>query len=296
MNRASSTRIGCYLDCPRKFWYEHTVLGSRPVVANRPMAIGTVFHALVEFYQTHGSWPSAEEFRALPGNYEAPHVAADLEEGIYEEAEEMAHFLASSRPDLLELPSGSSVELNLEDWDLEFYPGGPAVGGYIDVFIPSERLIRDWKSRGSFRYMPRTLDDFMKNVQLCYYAAAAAYYHGWDSAVVEHVNVLRPSKGGPLVEPIRFEIPGWYLQGVWEHLASSVVPGMVQTYGAKGPGSVSRNTAACWNYGRCSHMAYCEPAEDEPSPIDDALGLLVGRSPKPSALDSALEALKPSTR
>jgi hypothetical protein len=276
MNRASSTRIGCYLDCPRKFWYEHTVVGDQPVIPNRPMAVGTVFHALVEFYQTNGRWPSRREFDSLPGNYEAPRVAAALEAGVYEEAEEMAFYLEAERPDLLELPEDSSVEFNLETLDLEFYPGGPKVGGYLDVFIPSERLIRDWKSRGSFAYMPRNLDDFMKNVQLCYYGAAMAYYHGWDSIVVEHVNVLRPSKGGPLIEPIRFEIPSWYLQGVWTHLSETVVPAMVETYAASAPGEVERNTAACWNYGRCAHMAYCEPAYDEPSPVDDALALLVG--------------------
>lgn len=276
--RISSTPLGAYIDCPRKFWYEHGAVRPHPVQANPPMAVGTCFHALVEFYQTHNNrWPSHREFEQMKGNYDDPIEAVNrFGKSVLDQAWEMAFYMEEHRPDLLELPEGASVEFNVETLGIEFYPGGPVAGGYLDVFIPEQRLIRDWKCRGGFHYVPRTPDDFMKNVQLCYYAAIMAFHFGWDSVTVEHVNILRPDRGGPEILPIQYELPAFYLQGVWAHLVETVVPEMVAAHAEPDELEIERNIIACFKYGKCSHYTYCHPANNESNEWADALALLGG--------------------
>lgn len=244
---------------------------------SRPMAVGTVFHGLVEFRQERGRWPSRREFDKMPGNYSAPSDAVrQFGEEVFAEGEKLAYFVEEERPDLLECPEGCLVEFDVGTLGIEFYENGPTAQGYLDIFLPEERTIRDWKCRGSFRYILRTPEEFKKNVQLSYYAALVARHYDWPDVTVEHLNVLRTDKGGPAIQQTSYKLERDFLDEVWHEMVSSIVPGMDDVYSEDVEKKVTRNTASCWNYGGCTHRKYCLPAEDESSPVQDALAMIAG--------------------
>lgn len=272
--RISSSPLTSFVDCPRKAWFEYTPQGGEPVKPNKAMATGTVFHAFMEFWLEHGRLPAKSEFRRLKGNYDDPIEAVKQFPSTYDAAMECALYVIEET-DILEDLEGAEVEVDLEDFDLRPVPGGPVFGGYIDLFKKEEQLIGDWKVRGGFHYVPRTYADFKANPQLCYYAACCAYIFGWEGHVtVQHINVLRPDRGGPEVLPIKVDIPVSYLRGVFEYIVDSIVPDMVAIAAEEDMRLVPRNQAACFKYGRCAHYGSCEPHIDEETPELDALAML----------------------
>lgn len=273
--RISSSPLTSYVDCPRKAWFEYTPQGGKPVKTNRAMAAGTVFHAFMEFFLHKGRWPARSEFAAMEGNYSDPIEAVRQFPDVYDDAFLSAEYVLQET-DILQRAKaeGAEIEVDIEEWDYRPVPGGPVYGGYVDLLTESEQKISDWKFRGGFGYVPRTYADFKANPQLCYYAAVCAYHFGWESVTVEHLNVLRPDRGGPKVLPIAVELPSSYLRGIWQHLKDTIVPDMVHIAGVEDMTLVPRSQSACFKYGKCSHYGYCEPHVDESTPEIDALALL----------------------
>jgi hypothetical protein len=264
MERVSSTPLGQYLDCPRKFWYAKRELKPQiDTVTNAAMAYGTIFHAFMEFRAMRGRWPTRGEFDEMKGSYDDPVDAARKFPAQYKAAFAAAQYLLSERPDLAVFDDDVELEKPLDDFGLEI--GGVTSSGFIDVFLPSQRLIRDYKTRGSFGYIPRTQEDFHADAQLCYYGAAVAFAMGWDTINVQHVNVLRPKPGqGHAIEVVTHALPVGYLRGVWEHLDRTVVPDMkrlAEDVGDELDVPVSRGQ--CWKYGKCAHFNYCGATREE---------------------------------
>jgi hypothetical protein len=262
MNRVSSTSIGTFITCPRKFWYRYReLLPAHPQEVNEAMATGTVFHAFMEFRASRGRWPTDGEFAEMKGSYDDPIEAVRRFPRSKAAGFTMAQRVLAQRPDLVEFDEDTELEHPLDAFGLTL--GDVAASGFIDVFFPSRRLIRDYKTRGSFRYMPRTPEDFRADVQQSYYAAAVAGANGWDSIQVEHVNVMRPDKGEG-IEVVTVEIPVSYLKGVWTHLDETVVPEMRRlAEEVADEKDVPVNRGACWTYGKCPFFGICGATREE---------------------------------
>lgn len=271
--RLSSTPLGCFLTCQRKLWEEHSGHpGSHPVQSNEMMAFGTIFHAFAEFRQTHGRWPSSPEFNRMEGNYDDPRVARDRYPHLYQPALDTAMWVEENHPECFEQPADARAEVPLSEFGLSL--AGSVAGGYIDLFVPSQQKIVDWKTRGGFHYVPRTKEDFFADPQLCYYAAAVALAMGWETVTVEHWNVLRPDKGGPAFMLCSVDLPAYYLRGVWRHLEDIVVPAMQVVHGTLDPQLVERSVENCYSKGPCAHLPYCLPSYTEEE--HDPFALLLG--------------------
>lgn len=264
--RVSSTSLTTFLDCPRKWIYNHF---SRPesFVVSYPMAVGTLFHAIQEWRMTHnGQTPSLNRVKLMDGNYDPPSQALVDHPSAWEEAVEMARVYPPDRWfDECPLdPEHRVIEASVDDWSIISRPdlGGVLLGGYIDVLDRHLFRISDWKTRGGFRYAPETFQEFLDDVQLCYYAALAARQYEWPYAVVRHLNVQRTSKGKASEEALH-EIPRWFLDGVLDTIEQEVIPQMIEaykTYSEEGSAYVTRNSAACFKYGGCPHRTEC-PAQ-----------------------------------
>jgi len=265
MNRTSSTPQGAYDRCPRDFWYQNRPRAPKPVQPNAAMAFGTVFHAFMEFRGHRGRWPTKGEFTSMTGTYDDPIDSIRRFPKVYAPALHSAQWLYANRPDLTTFDDDVEFEKPLDDFGLMLGDGVTA-SGYLDVFLPSRRTIRDYKTRSSFSYCPRTLDDFMQDSQQCYYGAAVAKAMGWDSIRVEHVNILRPEKGGPDVLQVGVELPIAYLEECWEKLDLQTIPDMVQLLTLTDERDVPVSRGACWRYGKCQHFDYCGQTHAE---IDD---------------------------
>lgn len=252
LQRISSTQLRTYdEDCARRWWYGR----HDPIVQSEPMAIGTVLHARAEFWIANkGRWPTIEEVREMDGNYEPPSAALDAYPDSWEKSDSMAQALEDNQEDIF--PDGLDcleVELDLEDFDLTL-AGDVRAGGYIDVFDRERKIIYDFKTRGSLKYMPRTDADFRGNLQFSYYGAAAARALGWDEITVKHINLLR---GGSKVVVAGTTMPGFYLDAVWELLDTDLVPKM-KADADKEAGEVRRNPDGCWKYGsKCPFYGQC---------------------------------------
>jgi len=248
--------------CPRKWIYNHFER-KNAFVTSYPMAVGTLFHAIKEWEMTHnGRTPSKTRVKLMEGNYEDPSQAMGAHPDAYDEARSMAdvytldRFFDTSRLDAL------AVEAAVDDWNVVVHPesGGVLLGGYIDVLDIERQTIHDWKTRGSFSYAPETYQDFLDNVQLCYYAGLAARQYDWPEATVRHINVLRPSKGGWADKPVEHTIPRWYLDEAVDVVENEVIPDMIttyKTYREHDATHTERNAGACWDYGGCPHRTQC---------------------------------------
>jgi hypothetical protein len=289
VNRISSTPLGAFLRCPRILWYEHSGQpGSQPVVANEKMSFGTIFHAMVEFYQERGRLPVVSEFDRLKGNYDDPVVARKAFPHMYEPAQDTAIWLIENHPELFELPEDTVAEQDVEDWGLFLNngKGSTAAGGYVDLLVPSQRRVIDWKTRGGFHYVPRTEEDFYADPQLCYFGACAAYHYGWESVTVEHRNVLRPDAGGPQLMVCAVDLPAYYLKGVWTLLDTKTAVAMREVVEQTDPREVERNTGGCYSKGKCSHLPYCTQSYNEAK--TDPLAMLhaaIGIEEQPDPLE-----------
>lgn len=261
--RLSSTPLGALLQCERKLWEEHSQKAtSHPLVTSEPMAFGTVFHALAEFQMVRGRLPSKVEFSKMKGNYDDPIDAAKAFPAVYDQAVETIQYLLDTTPELFDVPDSAEVEKPLDDFGVEI--GGMLAQGYIDLFLPDDRKISDWKTRGGLHYVPRTQEDFRADPQLCYYGAVVAYAMGWESITVEHRNVLRPDKGGPTLLVVEVELPAFYLRGVFEHLDKTLVPKLIETLETPDKLDVPRRIENCFAKGPCPHLSYCYPGRNDP--------------------------------
>lgn len=265
MKRLSSTPLGTFLRCPRKLWYEFGEEPPHPVQSNEPMSFGTIFHALAEFYQNKGRLPSDREFAQLKGNYDDPIEAKNRYPHLYQPALDTMFWLLDEHPEMFEFPDDAVAEQDTEEWGLYFNNGtGTTVaGGYIDILVPSQQKISDWKTRGGFGYCPRTPEQFFADPQLCYYAALAAYHYGWDTVTVEHRNILRPDSGGPELMVCSVDLPAYYLKGVWQLLDTKTVTAMREVLEQTDERNVERNTGGCYSKGKCTHIGYCGQSYDE---------------------------------
>jgi hypothetical protein len=269
MKRVSSTPLSKYIGCPRRYWYGwRELLPAIPTETSYQMAFGTIFHAFMEFRATKGRWPTKGEFAKMKGSYDDPIDAVNKFPEQYEPALRTAQYVLANHPEIIDFDDDVELEKPLDDFGLMF--GDVTASGYIDVFQPSRRKISDYKTRSSLQLCPKTLDDFMGDPQQCYYGAAVARAMGWDSIIVEHINVLRPDKGGPEVFVVAVELPGWYLSGVWEIMDSEIIPDMKNMVeNIENEAEVPVDRSCCFKYGKCQFYSICgaDLREMEESPL-----------------------------
>lgn len=253
--KISSTRLGRYIDCPRKARLAYD--GEKP--PSRKMAWGTVFHAVVEFRLGRGRWPTRKEFWKLEGNYEDPRQSEILYPGLLKEVLDLYgdHEPLLAIIDELRSIEDMVVEQPMADWDLRLGSEEVLATGYYDVLVPSQRLIVDWKTRSNFRYAPKTSGDFRDNDQLMYYAAALVQRNPeWPSVTVRHVNVLRETAAIVVYES---EIPAFLLKSTWKALGDKWADEYARAMRAD-PGDVPTDTSACYKYGPCAWLQECNRA------------------------------------
>lgn len=276
--RVSSTQLGRHLQCPRAYWYYRRLEdgGNDVFRKNEKVAWGSIFHAIAEFYGLRGRLPALSEFDEMEGTYDNPGEVRARHPHLYKPAMDTFLWMLEHRDDLFDLPEGARFELPIAEWGLTC--GGVPAEGVIDVYIPSNSghtvTIRDYKTRGSFNFMPKTAADFRADVQQCYYAAAVAKANpDVLQVVVQHVNVLRPDSGGPDVVVTQARLPRWYLMGVWEFLDSTVVPDMERYDKIDDEMEIPRDKTACFRYGQCRFFKTCLAHKDEATDFHKLIGL-----------------------
>lgn len=291
MARISSTQLGRQLQCPRLYWYQSREESSG-FDSTAKTAFGSLFHAFAEFYGLKGRLPTVSEFDAMDGFYDTPGEVRAKFPAQYNPALETFIWALNERPDLFEFPADARFELPISEFGLEM--NGILAEGIIDVFLPVDEktiLIRDYKTRGSFNWAPRTSGDFRRDIQQSYYASAVARAHpALESVIIQHVNVLRPDAGGPSLLIAEARIPRWYLSGVWDFLESTVVPDMVASEEEAEEANIHRDKTACWKYGKCRHLSRCVPHKDETSAMHRLIGLQVSTNNSTSGVKFDLHA------
>jgi hypothetical protein len=265
--RISSTPIGDFVGCPRRWAYSHLV--GYETRKNENMAIGTLMHAALEFYYAGNMrFPDEAELRQMEGNYDPPSLSIDLfGRSAFVLATTMAERAVALCADLGVI---GRPEVAIADM-----PGLPVVPGFsfhgvidlLDDSDPRNPVIHDWKSRGSFRYAPHTVDEFATNPQLNYYAAILAMRDPQiESVTIRHCNVLRVHTVPPAcpagAELVSARLERWYLESSWLYMTTRIFPEMLAIKAALEGGhflaSVERQVEACFDYGGCTHMSYCQ--------------------------------------
>lgn len=274
--RISSTQLGRQLQCPRMYWYQSREDASG-FDANAKTAFGSIFHAFAEFYGLKRRLPALSEFNEMKGTYDSPGEVRQRFPQQYIPAMETFLWCLNERPDLFEFPETARFELPIEEFGLTMTDGAIKAEGVIDVFLPVNTktvLIRDYKTRGSFEWCPRTPADFRRDIQQCYYASAVAKAHPEvEDVIVQHVNVLRPDAGGPAIFITEARLPRWYLMGVWDFIESTLVPDMVASEEEPDEAEITRDKTMCWKYGKCRFLTRCTPHKDEANEMHRLIGI-----------------------
>lgn len=263
--RTSSTQLATFAACPRK--WKHVYVDGRPDPVGKAAHVGTVFHALVEFYMTRGYFPSFEATRRLPGNY-SPTSDALTTDGaeVYKTALAMAKHVEAEGviADTLAIPGTMYIERALDDMKVRLGDDTLA-GGFFDVlhvgFGAKRAVITDWKTRGktSWTRRPRSAEDFEANIQLTYYAAMLALADlSLEVIEVRHVNVLRADQGGPavMIDSHVFDSSWLRAEVVWR-LNETVLAMEAVREGAE----AEQNRGACHMYGPCPFLGACATTE-----------------------------------
>lgn len=253
--RVSSTRLGTFESCPSK-WFKEDMQG-KGIPNSFAMATGTVYHSIQEWVVERKFWPKKSDILALPGNYAPPGDSIRAFPECWDLAMTMARHVGNPRkhPELDWLDwDACKLEQDVEEWGESFCDGEVTAGGYIDALFPEQRVIFDWKTRGSFRYAPDAVA-LATNMQLLYYAALSARRFGWEDCTVVHANVLRKSK--PRLSVIKAQVTRSMLDLTFEYIAEDLVPRMLAA-SKMDPMDVYRDQTSCFEYGPCTHLSYCD--------------------------------------
>jgi RecB family exonuclease len=224
-NTISKSRISTYRDCPRKFWYKYK-----------------------KGHRTPGT-PATRRGKAVHDEAEA--FIKNQIQGLTEPT-----LLAARQQNLF--PEPSQVVMCEVDWsDLEeIRICGLRLNGQADLIYQEggELVIRDWKTRSdlSADYVPDAVG-IMDDLQLNLYTYAASHvFPEVDEFVVEHVNMLRATKGGPETEVVRGRIRREeafeYVEGL-----EPTIESMIRTYRKDDIEAVRKNTDSCFKYGGPCH-------------------------------------------
>lgn len=245
--RISSTRLPKQGGCYRAAAFGLT----RNIQSNEAMAFGSVVHAAIEHRLNEGDWPELAQMLVIPGNYEDPAVSMLDYPGVWHEAEGMFPWLEDNVIDLVNNVS-VQCEVDVEGWATR-PPPGITFGGYIDALEADVMRITDWKTRSSFAYAPRGAD-FANDVQLRYYAALACRALGWPEVTVRHVNILRPSKGGPalLIEEFTHQAADLYEFFGWVVESALYLKDHIDH-----PNTAATQRTKCMEYGGCAFADLC---------------------------------------
>lgn len=276
--RISSTQINDFIACPRAWAFRN--VGKEEHIAGVAAAVGSIFHAIQEWRAAYDCFPSVDDLRTMPGNYDSPGALLDRfgEDKLVPLAQHMAEQVGDP---LAYFPDEETWPRLFLEYDLERRPvvlrfgdTDVTLGGYMDILAFSadgERAwIGDWKTRGAKSWDDRPMaEDLATNVQLLYYACALLRQHpGLLSIEVGHVNVLRPDKvGGEVkVDVQRVLLPASYLRAWERDTLFPTIERMVEAarlWNADKREQVDTNRDACYRFGRCPHMSACTRIEAE---------------------------------
>ena len=266
--RVSSTRIGAFLGCPRKFVFSEL----KPIdLESEAIDFGSLFHACMEAY-----WKTCSRVGPL-GSEELWDYVAELPPGDYGgvdhllEDEELVAWADRVFWQVKDTQEFSrlhcrfkvlAVEEDVTPWGVEF--GEVQARGRVDLLCQckdtGQVVLIDWKTRKDLSYAPFTDKQFKENPQFAYYAAIAHRYEGLDTSeglFVYHGNVLRDSG--------RFVMYGThfsprYLEKMANYFDRHLVPEMVVQYErgrTLGIEYVERDDTHCFKYGKCAYYDEC---------------------------------------
>lgn len=247
--KISSTKLPKPGECYR----ERVFSIQQGIEPSEAMAFGTVIHACIEHHVAHGEWPSYSEMMEIPGNYDDPGVSLLDFPSVWFEAQQILPFLSQHVLPLI--GEGAECEVDTAKWGVASKALGVHFTGFIDMLEldleAGEARITDWKTRSNFAYAPRG-ENFRNDVQLRYYAALTARFYGLHSVTVRHVNILRPSKGGPdlLIEQTTHTVE--HLRDFWGWVREAA--GYMAN---RAPIDTAPTRTSCWNYGGCPFADQC---------------------------------------
>lgn len=279
--RLSSTPLGRYLDCPRKFVY--SILDPKDLDAEA-VRFGSLAHAYHEAYWLlwdGGGKPTMEQVRELvpqlePGDYGGVENELADEELVAWVEEKMQVVFDSEEYARLEesIEEIWRVEGDVTPWNLK-YAGTPC-RGRLDLFIQTTEghlRIVDWKHRSNLKHAPFSAEEFESNPQFAYYATLVFrqyedYVRETGGIEVMHGNVLRDNGRVALYSHF-YDIE--YLEKMVRYFDRVLVPEMheaITTATDRDPRLVKRDDSACFKYGKCPYYDKC------PGTIVDGEGVL----------------------
>ena len=257
--RLSSTPVGSFLDCKRK-WYLST--DDLDQLTGVEIDFGSLGHAFLEVWADNDfvvpdDWVAAAK-EAPEGDYGT--IAPLFENEKLVEKVLKTCLKVVQNPVLIEFLDQLEIigtEVDLTPLGVEY--GGVLARGRIDLLCRHKEsgilYMLDYKTRGDLRYAPKSHDEFENNPQFALYSSVWHQKNPEPKGLrVFHINILRDS-GKIGIYGTHFEAE--YLEKMARYFDKHLVPEMVETFHIPESGMVEPDFGSCYKYGPCPYIDTC---------------------------------------
>jgi hypothetical protein len=237
--KLSPTKVQLWLDCPRKFWFEHIAGFKQPPSA--AMLLGTRVHSAVETYIQTGSF----------GHSPAP-----------EDDTWLAHQIAKAGEEPLKRLHAEYAAGNLDiEHAISATMAGLPFSGRIDVRRRNPPGIVDHKTTSDLdAYWHLDEAGMSRNLQLLLYAAHS--FQGVEEVDIGHIYYLTKPPFG--VRELHVKVSGKALDDALER-TSGYIERIAKLEGVTETRDVPFRRETCRKFGGCPHASRCpnSPANEE---------------------------------
>ena len=252
----SPSQFGTAASCLRK-WYFESVLDMRQADTEATLR-GTRIHALLERYVKDPDHPLPNQqatvtytrrlaftrVRADGTTYDEEEVTEDV--NPKEASRAMSALLLLPQPTEVPMVAEGEFLLTAEETGL-----GKPVKGFIDLWLPTMRAVRDYKSKSTSRY-DKTVEELRNDPQCLLYAKR--HLRDNDEVSFAHLNVYMDGTRAELVE-----VAGLTREVVDEGIAQlrPLARRMLAAEQLEKWSDVPVRLSACTAYGGCPHRGNC---------------------------------------
>jgi hypothetical protein len=252
----SPSQFGTAASCLRK-WYFENVLGLRQADTEATLR-GTRIHALLERYVKDPAHPLPNQQATVTYARRLPFTRVRADGTTYDEEEVTEDVnpkeAARAMSALVLLPNPTEVPMVAEGEFLltaEETGLGKPVKGFIDLWLPTMRAVRDYKSKSTSRY-DKTVEELRNDPQCLLYAKRHLRDH--DEVSFSHLNIYMDGTRAELVE-----VTGLTADVVDDGIAQlrPLAQRMLAAEQLEKWSDVPVRLAACTAYGGCPHRGNC---------------------------------------
>lgn len=259
--RISSTPIGTFLDCKRK-WYIRETEEDETKIDSEEIRFGSLAHAYMEAWGNNGfeipeDWTQAA--KDLPEGDYGSILPLFHDENLVEKVIKVCTKAVEDRH-LQEFVEGKEfIGTEIDLTPLKVTANGIPIRGRIDLLMRCKETgtlcMIDYKTRGDLRYCPKKPDEFENNPQFALYGSTWHKKNPEEKGInVFHVNILRDSGRvaiyGTNYSPV-------YLEKMFRYFDSHLIPEMVETLNEERKEYVEPDYGACYKYGPCPYIDKC---------------------------------------